>query len=72
MYRQLRVTGDSQCVVVGGDSGAGKTETTKYILHHLVRNGPKSEATSGTDTGPLSPDIVGKLEKVQRLPHSGT
>ncbi|XP_070177240.1 uncharacterized protein [Littorina saxatilis] len=67
VYRNLLTTGSSQCVVVGGDSGAGKTESTKYILHHLVRNGAASKATSSKGREPLTPDIVGKIEKVNPL-----
>lgn len=63
VYRNLLTTGSSQCVVVGGDSGAGKTESTKYILHHLVRNRTESRSSGGK--GLLTTDIVGKLEKVQ-------
>ncbi|XP_076465689.1 uncharacterized protein LOC143297300 [Babylonia areolata] len=65
--RNLLTTGRSQCVVVGGDSGAGKTESTKYILHHLVQSATEDRAQGGRDREPLSQDIVGKLEKVNPL-----
>ncbi|XP_076443985.1 uncharacterized protein LOC143282270 [Babylonia areolata] len=73
LYRMLRTTGASQCVIVSGDSGSGKTESTKYILHHLVQNGLRSQAAArrshhAEERSRISyPDIVDKLEKVNPL-----
>ena len=35
-YYSLKANGTSQSVVVNGESGAGKTETTKLMLEFLV------------------------------------
>ncbi|XP_064596835.1 myosin-IIIa-like [Liolophura sinensis] len=35
-YQTLRLTGVNQCCVVSGESGAGKTETTKWLVQHIV------------------------------------
>ncbi|XP_063433514.1 chitin synthase chs-2-like [Mytilus trossulus] len=39
-YRRLQVEQRNQCIVVTGDSGAGKTESTKHILQHLTKRSP--------------------------------
>ena len=36
-YQALRRNGQSQCCVVSGESGAGKTETAKFFVQHLLK-----------------------------------
>lgn len=35
-YQNLKDTGCNQCCVVSGESGAGKTETTKLLVEHIA------------------------------------
>ena len=44
-HRMLREK-KSQCVVISGESGSGKTESTKLLVHHLTALGLKTQASS--------------------------
>ncbi len=50
-YRDMKVLKQSQSIIVSGESGAGKTESTKYILRYLCETG-------GHAAGPIEGRIL--------------
>ncbi|XP_052784010.1 unconventional myosin-XVI-like isoform X3 [Mya arenaria] len=54
-YRALRHAGGSQCHVISGESGSGKTETCKYIVQHLLRVAGSEETHLNTKINQVNP-----------------
>ncbi|CAJ0961308.1 unnamed protein product, partial [Mesorhabditis belari] len=50
-YRDMRRTGESQSVIVSGESGAGKTESQKAVLKYLCENW-------GKEAGPIQQRLL--------------
>lgn len=44
----------NQCVVISGESGSGKTESTNFLLHHLTALSQKGSHGSGVEQTILS------------------
>ncbi|XP_014677124.1 PREDICTED: unconventional myosin-VI-like [Priapulus caudatus] len=50
-YRDMRMLKESQSIIVSGEVGAGKTESTKYVLRYLTQNW-------GSHAGPIEERIL--------------
>uniref|UniRef100_A0AC34G8L4 Myosin motor domain-containing protein n=1 Tax=Panagrolaimus sp. ES5 TaxID=591445 RepID=A0AC34G8L4_9BILA len=52
-HNMLRIK-ESQCVVISGESGSGKTESTNFLLHHLTTLSQKGSDGSSVEQTLLS------------------
>jgi myosin-1 len=37
MYRNMLIDNENQCVIISGESGAGKTVSAKYIMNYISK-----------------------------------
>ena len=57
-YHSMLEDRENQTVIISGESGAGKTESTKFLLHHLMSLSSKMHGTQSLElitlgTGPV-------------------
>uniref|UniRef100_A0A8C8BLI8 Myosin IF n=1 Tax=Otus sunia TaxID=257818 RepID=A0A8C8BLI8_9STRI len=61
MYRNMLIDGENQCVIISGESGAGKTVAAKYIMGYISKVSGGGEKVQVC----LSPGSRGKYFEIQ-------
>jgi len=69
-FKQLRENAKNQSVLISGESGAGKTETTKKVLTYLASVSEQSKAT--TDSTPIQDKILQSNPLLEALGNAKT
>ena len=54
MYYNLKSYGDNQCVIISGESGAGKTEAAKQIMQYIANVSVDDQLSSASDSSGIS------------------
>ena len=57
-YQTMLRDQQNQCIVISGESGSGKTESTNFVLHHLTALSQKGSGASGVEQTILSASPV--------------
>jgi len=65
-YQAVMKCRDSQCIVISGESGSGKTESTNLLLHHLSALSQRAFYSNGIEQSILG---VGPVLEVGNQSH---
>eukprot|EP01114_Cavostelium_apophysatum_P017815 TRINITY_DN5376_c0_g1_i1.p1 TRINITY_DN5376_c0_g1~~TRINITY_DN5376_c0_g1_i1.p1 ORF type:complete len:951 (-),score=287.82 TRINITY_DN5376_c0_g1_i1:42-2894(-) len=57
-YNSMMETGKNQSVLISGESGAGKTETTKYVMNYLAHISRSKASLEFSDPGKIQNQIM--------------
>ena len=55
VFQEMKEQKHAQCCVISGESGAGKTETSKFLVQHLLSNTPCLESSLNVKIQQASP-----------------
>jgi myosin heavy subunit len=71
-YAELAFRGNNQSILITGESGSGKTEAAKLIMHHIasIQLGPSKETQSELESLPNSRSSSGFSDVVDRILHT--
>lgn len=62
-YQQLCFSDTNQCLVVSGESGAGKTETAKILLKFLAERTPHTSSSSSSSSSRTAASVAQDIDK---------